>query len=74
MRQYVEVEFHPRGHLYTYHNDGDPVKGGDEVLVPDRRGGSNRVKAVRVRTGGRPIGFETTAILGLAPPREEEQA
>lgn len=72
-RQYVAIEFYPGARSFTYHNDGDPVEIDDEVLVPDRRGGSKRVKVVWI-TGVMPHGFETKAILGLAPPREDATA
>lgn len=70
-RQYVAVKFRP-GDLrtYTYHNDGEPLKIGDEVMVPDNRSdGSKRVTVVGI-DGPKPTAFETKAILGLAPPLE----
>lgn len=74
-RQYVQVEFNPGDRRsYTYHNDGDLLAIGDEVRVPDNRSdGWKRVIVVGV-AGPKPTSFETKAILGLAPPREEATA
>ncbi len=38
-RQYVAIKFKPGdSRTYTYHNDGDPVKPGDKVVVTTNRG------------------------------------
>jgi hypothetical protein len=73
-RQYVQIKFSLGDRrTYTYHNDGDPVKRGDEVLTERRGGGANRVVVVGVSESG-PTSFETKAILGLAPPMEDATA
>ncbi len=73
-RQYVAVKFHLTDRsTYTYHNDGEPVNVGDEVKVPDHRTNDwKRVTVVGVR-GIQRGHYETKAILGLAPPREDVQ-
>lgn len=56
---------------YTFHNDGPPVKVGDEVKVEDRSGdGWKRVYVSAVGVP-KPTKFETKGILGLAPPKED---
>jgi len=38
-RQYVSVKFRPdHSRSYTFHNDGDPVKPGDKVVVATSHG------------------------------------
>ena len=38
-RQYVQVKFRDGDRrAYTYHNDGDPVKPGDKVVVETKHG------------------------------------
>lgn len=71
-RQYVAVKFRKGdSRSYTYHNDGNPVRIGDEVKVPDRELDSwKRVEVVDL-PAEKPQ-FETKAILGLAPPRQED--
>ena len=71
-RQYVAVKFRPSDkRTYTYHHDAEPVAVGDEVKVAKRGDGWNRVAVVGIGET-KPVGFETKAILGLAPPKEGE--
>jgi hypothetical protein len=68
--QYLTAKFSPEDtRTYTYHNDGEPVAPGDQVLVP---GKGDKPRTVTVAEVGvpKPDGFETKAILGLAPPPE----
>ncbi len=70
-RQYVVVRFGVKASpTYTYHNDGEAVRTGDEVMVPGRKGGPMRVTVVGVSLV-QPLGFVTKPIDGLAPPKEE---
>jgi hypothetical protein len=74
-RQYVQIKLRPTdARRYTYHNDGDPVKVGDEVKVPDNRSDDWKRVIVTGVYHDKPHGFETKAILGLAPPREDATA
>lgn len=72
-RQYVEVSFNLMStEVFTYHNDGTPVKVADDVFVPSRYAGIKRIATV-VGVGASSkelFNFETKSILGLAPPRE----
>lgn len=61
-RQYVTIQFNPwdqRG--YTYHNDGEPVRIGDRVVVSTNRG-PQTVEVVALPLN-RP-NFETKPIVG----------
>lgn len=70
LRQYVACRFRPNDErAYTYHNDGEPVRVGDWVKVPDRDGGWKRVEVVHVHYTA-PL-FPTKAILGLVPQESE---
>jgi hypothetical protein len=63
-RQYVAVKFHPGDkRSYTYQNDGEPVKIGDVVKVPDRKGSGWMRATVTDLPFDKPA-FETKAILG----------
>ena len=70
-RQYVAVRFRPADvRTYTYEWDGEPVKPGDWVKVPDRDSdGWKRVEVVHVHYTA-PL-FPTKAILGLVPQESE---
>lgn len=46
-RQLIVVEFTPGGRAYTYHNDLEPVRLGDSVVVQSR-GGPKVVEVVSV--------------------------
>lgn len=71
-RQYIRVKFKWGDREYTYHNDGPPVAAGQEVRVPDRSGdGWTRVTVTEIGVEP-PTKFATKAILGLAPPKDEE--
>jgi hypothetical protein len=71
--QYLTAKFSAdEKRAYTYHNDGDPVAPGDRVLVPGR-GDKPRTVIVDQIGVPKPEGFDTKAILGLAPPRAEEE-
>lgn len=75
-RQYVTVKFRPNDkRSYTYHNDGDPVKEGDLVKIPGKTeaDGWTALKVVYVQPEGFKPPFATKAILGLAPPKEEDK-
>jgi len=63
-RQYIGVRFRPRGQLYTYHNDGDPVAVGDRVKINGRDGWQSLEVATVSDQAPR---FETKPILGPAP-------
>lgn len=69
-RQYLAAKFNPWDQrTYTYHNDGDPVAVGDQVVVPSRAGRATvTVEAVGVP---RPK-FDTKAIIGKAQPPAPE--
>lgn len=68
--QYVACSFTKGGRTYTYHNDGEPVKVGDEVKVEG--GGPDGWKRVYVEgvSSSKPS-FNTKPILGIAPPKED---
>lgn len=70
-RLYIRVAFRPGDtRTYTYHWDGEPLKPGTEVKVPDNRSdGWKRVTVVG--PASKPTGFDTKAILGIAPPRDD---
>lgn len=73
MTQYLTAKFSEADkRAYTYHNDGDPVAVGDRVLVPGR-GDKPRTVIVAEIGVPKPDGFDTKAILGLAPPPAEEE-
>lgn len=68
MRQYVAVKFNAWDQRsYTYHNDGDPVEIGDEILV-EARGEQKRVVVDSIPFHA-PTKFETKPIIGKAPPK-----
>jgi len=70
-RQYLTAKFSSADtRAYTYHNDGEPVACGDKVLVPGR-GDKPRTVTVHEIGVAKPEGFETRAIIGLAPPPED---
>lgn len=69
--QYIACTFRKGdSRSYTYHNDGPPVAVGDEVKVPDKGDGWKRVYVSAVGVP-KPTKFETKAILGIAPPKED---
>ena len=63
-KQFVAVRFRPNDpRTYTYANDGEPVRVGDRVKVPDARfGGWKPVEVVELVEEPR---FECKSILGL---------
>lgn len=72
-RQFVAVLFKPWDRRsYTYHNDGEPVAIGDEVIVETAKGQSIvTVSALPTEVPS----FPTKPIIGKAPPPDEpEQA
>lgn len=63
-RQYVAAQFRGKGMAYTYHNDGEPVRVGDEIKVPAGRGeGWSRATVVDLPFDAPK--FPTKEILGL---------
>lgn len=72
-RQYVTVKFkEAEKRAYTFHNDGEPLKPGDEVKLPSR--GSKDPDAwsrgyVATVNVEKPSAFETKGVMGLAPPK-----
>lgn len=73
-RQWVAIKFRDTdAKSFTYHNDGDPVKVGDLIKVPDRSGdGWKRVRVCDLPFD--PPKFATKEILGLWEPVTPPQA
>lgn len=70
-RQYVAVQFHPSDRrTYTYHNDGEPVQIGDQVVVETPLEGRKTVEVVGIGIS-RP-GFPTKPIVGIAAVAERD--
>lgn len=71
MRQLIAIEFAPQGRAYTYHNEGEPVALGDEVVVLVH----DKPKVVKVVSIDPPTPkFETKAIVGKHDrPKEQGQ-
>lgn len=71
-RQYVVAKFRKddkRG--YTYHNDGAPVRVGDEVIIKTKSGADQRVHISAVDVE-KPSAFDTKPIVGLAPKEQPD--
>jgi hypothetical protein len=67
-RQFVSVQFHPSDRkTYTYHNDGEPVTEGDQVVVNTDRGPAE-VEVISVFADEPP--FATKPIVGKARPAQ----
>jgi hypothetical protein len=68
-RQFVAVLFKPWDQRsYTYHNDGEPVAIGDQVIVDTAKGQQTvTVSALPIEVPP----FPTKAIIGKAPPPDE---
>lgn len=65
-RQFIAVKFRPNdAKSFTYHNDGDPVRVGDQVKVPAFRGDGWNAVTVTAIDVPKPTAFETKAILGV---------
>lgn len=71
MRQLVAIEFAPQGRQYTYHNDGEPVAVGDEVVILSH----DKPKVVKVVSiNPPPPTVPTKAIVGKHDrPKEQGQ-
>lgn len=70
MTQFCACKFRPNDtRAYTYRNDGEPVSSGDRVIVATDRG-EQTVTVIEI-TDQSP-GFACKAIIGLAPPKEEQ--
>lgn len=66
-RQFVAIKFDPgAARTYTYHNDGEPIAVGDEIVIPTK-GGNKTVKVAGLPETEPP--FRTAAIIGKAPPK-----
>lgn len=64
-RQFVACKFRPNDKRdFTYHNDGPPVRVGDQVKVPDRSGDGWNAVTVSAVDVPPPTKFETKGILG----------
>lgn len=72
-RQFVAVKFNINAsRSYTYHNDGPPVRIGEDVKIEGRNGdGWQRASVVDVSP--LPPPFKTKAILGKAPPESNKR-
>lgn len=76
VKQWVAVTFRDGQRPYTYHNEGDPVRVGDLIKVPDKAGdGWQRARVVDLpfdppRVNGQAV--KTKAILGLLEAPEPE--
>lgn len=70
--QYVQCTFRKEGGTgYTYHNNGAPLKVGDEVKVEAKgEDGWKRVYVSAIDVP-KPTKFETKPVLGIAPPKED---
>jgi hypothetical protein len=62
-RQLIAVEFSPGGRMYTYHNDGEPLANGEDVVVLTPRG-PKTVRVVSIHPA--PPKVETKPIVGRA--------
>jgi hypothetical protein len=72
-RQFVVAKFRLEDRrTYTYHNDGAPVKAGDQVKVTPARGEEGWVPVHVVAVSDEVPAFTTKPILGLVPPPEPE--
>ena len=71
-RQYLAVKFRPGdSRTFTYHWDGEPMAVGQEAKAPRKDGdGWSRVTVAAITT--KPTAFETKALLGLAPSKDDE--
>jgi hypothetical protein len=70
-RQFVAVLFKPWDkRSYTYHNDGEPVAVGDNVIVETAKG--TQTVTVSALPDAVPP-FPTKPIIGKAPPPDEPQ-
>lgn len=71
-RQYIACKFRPADRrTYTYHNDGDPVAVGDEVMAPSARSDDGWQKVHVVAIVDEPE-FETKGLLGTIPPEQAD--
>jgi hypothetical protein len=71
-RQFVAVLFKPWDQRsYTYHNDGEPVAIGDQVIVDTNKG--RQTVTVSALPTEQPS-FPTKPIVGKAPPPDEPQS
>lgn len=68
-RQFVVCRFKPSDQrTYTYHNDGEPVAAGDQVVAATAKGNAT-VDVVAV--GAEEPSFPTKPIVGKAPAEQE---